>query len=172
MLPNQNNKLSSRSIVRAMPKIEVEIEMPEDELEDETEGMESDDLMPEVEMEKHGTHDQSTHGGGRKKVPTASASSSRQGMPTREQRYEIEMEMDGYRNDLKEYDSERDQLTRQIDRLKGQARMATKPSVRARAKAEIPKLENRRGQVFQNINDTKRELEKLQIELDELRFRT
>jgi hypothetical protein len=30
MLPNQNNKMSSRSIVREMPKVEIEIESEED----------------------------------------------------------------------------------------------------------------------------------------------
>ena len=30
MLPNQNNKMSSRSIVHEMPKVEIEIESEED----------------------------------------------------------------------------------------------------------------------------------------------
>ena len=69
MIPNQAHKMSSGSIVRQTPKIEVEVEIePEDENKDEA--PEGSHTMPdgtvmldsEHEVDKHDTHDQSTHG--------------------------------------------------------------------------------------------------------------
>ena len=135
MLPNQEAKLSSQSIVA-----------------------------------KHGTHDQSSHGKGGGGAKPTSAPKLRGGNIS-EQRYSIQNEMQGLEDDWDEARSEQKQLDTEIERLKGQAKMAVKPSVRREAQAKIPKLESRRSQVAENMSDIESELGDLQLELDELRFR-
>ena len=173
MLPNQNNKLSSDSIVRATPKIEIEIES-EDELPEGTHVMPDGTVMPDSEhdMEKHleGKHDQSSHSKGGGGAKPASAPKLRNGSMS-EQRYAIENEMKGLEDDWDEARSEQKQLDTEIERLKGQAKMATRPAVRREAQAKIPKLESRRSQVTENMADIEVELGDLQLELDEMRFR-
>lgn len=51
MLPNQDNKLSTESIVRQMPKIEIEIETEEEETSEDIDEMPDAEEMIESEVE-------------------------------------------------------------------------------------------------------------------------
>ena len=158
MIPNQAHKMSSGSIVRQKAK---------DETPEGSHTMPDGTVMldSEHEVDKHATHDQSSHGGG-----------GRGGAPklnndTKTSRGELETAMESIQAERKDLSAERSGLDRELKQAKGQAKMATTSRARASAKTKIPKLESRLSAVDNSLSDLDSADEQTQLKLDELRFR-
>lgn len=124
-------------------------------------------MEDEDDVEKHGTHDQSSHGKGGGK---GGAPKLKQPTTKKPSRVELREKIKDIKRQKKDVMAEKSGLEREISQAEGQSRMASSASARSSAKAKLPGLTSRLSQVNENISDLDQEVADTETQISETGF--